>query len=73
MIEAEDMPDIGAGTTPIAFGDFAGAVISWWIAPGSGSCAIRIRPSPMCCSIRPSESAAACRIFAAIKLMKCAA
>jgi HK97 family phage major capsid protein len=22
LVEAEDMPDIGAGTTPIAFGDF---------------------------------------------------
>ena len=22
VVEAEDMPDIGAGTTPVAFGDF---------------------------------------------------
>ncbi len=61
LVEAEDMPDIGSDATPIAFGDFRAAI--WWsTAPACACCATPIRPSPTCCSTRPSASAAACRI-----------
>ena len=40
---------------------FQAAAIWWSTARACGCCAIRIPPSPMCCSTRPSGSAAACR------------
>ena len=60
MVEAEDMPDMAAGSKAICFGDF-GRFYLVVDRQGSGSCAIPIRPSPTSSSTRPSASAAASR------------
>ena len=39
----------------------SGAATWWSTGPASGCCAIPTRPSPTCCSTRPSASAAGCR------------
>ena len=61
LVEAEDMPDVAADATPIAFGDFRARLSGRRPHRACACCAIRIRPSPTCCSTRPSASAAACR------------
>jgi HK97 family phage major capsid protein len=72
VIEAEDMPDIGAGTTPIAFGDFRRGYL---VVDRAG---IRILRDPY--SAKPyvlfyttKRVGGGVQDFAAIKLMKCAA
>lgn len=60
LLEAEDMPDVAADSLSIAFGDFRRGYL---IVDRQGVpvLATPTAPSPMCCSIRPSGWAAACR------------
>jgi len=61
VVEAEDMPDIGANTLAMAFGDFRRGYL---IVDRMGVRILRdpYSPSPTCCSTPPSASAAGCRI-----------
>ena len=61
VVEAEDMPDIAANTFSIAFGDFRRGYLIVDRAGRARAARSVHAPSPMCCSTRPSASAAACR------------
>jgi HK97 family phage major capsid protein len=60
LVEAETCPT-SPTTRSRSPSATSGAAISSSTGRACASCAIPIRPSPMCCSTRPSASAAACR------------
>ncbi len=73
LVEAEDMPDIGADSLPDRVRRLPPR-LSGGRPPGRERAARSVlAPSPMCCSTRPSASAAAVQDFDAIKLLKFAA